>query len=65
MVERQKSNSERPLPLGWPKNIPLPTIEEVREVGEGYEEAIKERQARLKGKLQGSDPEMLKTQVTI
>jgi hypothetical protein len=52
-------------PIGWPKNIQLPTKEEVEEEIQRGEEMIIKMQEDLKGKLDGPSSEMLNALITI
>ena len=49
------------LPIGWPKDIPFPTIEESREAVRKGEQMIVDILNDLKGKISGPTPEMLRT----
>lgn len=62
MVERKVG---RPVPLNWPKGVPLPTIEEVRESTQNFEKTVRQRLDQLKGKLEGPDSKMHNTVVDI
>ena len=49
------------LPIGWPENTPLPTIEESREAVRKGEQMIVDILNDLKSKVTGLTPEMLRT----
>lgn len=65
MNDKERRDTNRSLPLGWPKDVPLPTVEEAEEARRNAEEMIARRRDARKGKLAGTDPDMFKTQVTI
>ena len=52
-------------PIGWPANIPLPTEQEAEKAVLSGEKIIVEMTDELKGKLEGTSPEMFNTQITI
>lgn len=57
--------SERGLPLNWPEDVSLPTIEECGETVQAAEEMIIRELEGLKGKLRRGDSKMLNTDITI
>lgn len=65
MTEKLKPSSERPLPIGWPKNKPLPTYEECEKAVRKMEEDILEAHEKLKGKISDTDPDFLDIRITI
>ena len=52
-------------PDGWPKDVPLPSMEEIKQVVQDGEKMIEDISNQMKGKLKGPSPEMLNTQITI
>ena len=53
--------TKKSFPIGWPKDIPLPTKEEAREAVREGEKMIENSLNNLKKKITGHTPEMLKT----
>jgi len=56
---------EKNLPLNWPNGVSLPTVEEVQGSTLDFEDTVRQRLGQLRGKLEGSNSDMLKTVVTI
>lgn len=53
--------TKKSLPVGWPKDIPLPALEETRKAVREGEQMIADMLDNLKDKVTGPTPEMLKT----
>lgn len=57
--------SDRSLPLGWPKGVPLPTRAEARLAVRKGEEMVAAMAKARRGKLLRSDKEMDSARITI
>ena len=65
MAKRLQRDAGEILPSGWREDIPLPTLKEAEEAVQKIEEDIDKRLENLKGKVEGTSPEMFNTQITI
>ncbi|MDD5433196.1 MAG: hypothetical protein PHE77_00840 [Candidatus Pacebacteria bacterium] len=52
-------------PDGWSKDVPLPSIEEIKQAIQEGEAMIESILKEMKTKLRGTSPEMFNTQITI
>jgi len=52
-------------PDGWPKDVPFPSMEEIKQAVQDGEKMIENISNQMKGKLKGTSPEMLNTYINI
>ena len=65
MAKQLPGNTGEVLPSGWPEGMRIPTLEQAEEAVRQGEETIIQMMENLKGKMEGTSPEMFNTQITI
>lgn len=65
MTKQLPRNAGGAIPSGWPEEIPLPTLEEAKEAVRRGERDIVVSLESLRGKLEGTSPEMFNAQITL
>ena len=65
MPKQLPRNAREALPSGWPEGIPIPTLKEAEKAVQMGEETIVKMLENLRGKIEGTSPEMFNTQITI